>query len=99
MITKEKVQELIYNSIDEIKDMINDEEVSFIKRPDAVLYGAESPLDSMAIVALIINIEQKFYDEFNKTITIANEKAVSAKNSPFKTVSSLTDYILEISKD
>ena len=53
----------------------------------------------MATVALIINIEQKFNEEFNKEITIASEKAVSAKNSPFKNISSLTDYIFEISKD
>ena len=99
MITKEKIQEIIYISMDEIKDMINDDEGKFKKNPETVLYGAESSLDSMATVALIINIEQKFNEEFNKEITIASEKAVSAKNSPFKNISSLTDYIFEISKD
>jgi acyl carrier protein len=95
MITKEKIQELIYSSMDEIKDMINDDEGKFRKNPETVLDGAESILDSMATVALIINIEQKFNEEFNKKITIG----VSEKNSPFKNVSSLTDYIFEISKD
>jgi acyl carrier protein len=99
MITKEKIQELIYSSMDEIKEMINDDEGNFKKSPETVLYGAESILDSMATVALIINIEQRFNEEFNKEITIASEKAVSAKNSPFKNVSSLADYIFEISKD
>jgi len=99
MITKDKILNIIYNSMDEIKDMVEDTEGKFIKKPETFLYGSESVLDSMSTVALIVAIEQKFNEEFDKDIIIASEKAVSAKNSPFKTVSSLTDYILEISKN
>ena len=96
MATKEKIQNLIYNSMDEIRDMIDDEENNFAKDPNTALYGSDSVLDSMATVGLIVAIEERINEEFDKEITLANEKAVSAKNSPFKNVSSLTDYILEL---
>ena len=56
------------------------------------LYGPEGSLDSLALVSLIIGVEQTIQDEFNVTIGLADERAMSRKNSPFKTVNSLADY-------
>lgn len=96
MTTKRQILELIYESMDEIRDMIDDEVGNFKKEPSTQLYGQDSVLDSMATVGLIVAIEEKVNKKLNKTITLANEKAVSAKNSPFKTVNSLADYIIEL---
>ena len=96
MTTKGQILELIYESMDEIRDMIDDEVDNFKKEPSTPLYGQDSVLDSMATVGLIVAIEEKANEKLNKTITLANEKAVSAKNSPFKTVNSLANYIIEL---
>ena len=45
------------------------------------------------LVTFLVNLEQKISDEFDLQITIADEKAFSIKNSPFKNIGSLTDYI------
>jgi acyl carrier protein len=38
-------------------------------------------------------IEQNIEDEFDVSITIADEKAMSQKRSPFRTIGTLADYI------
>jgi hypothetical protein len=60
---------------------------------DIYLIGRQSVVDSLGLVTLIIDLEQRFEDEFGIALTIADERAVSQKNSPFLTSRSLTDYI------
>ncbi len=57
------------------------------------LYGERSVLDSMGLVYLITDIEEKISDQFSKNIVLADEKAMSQKTSPFRDVESLTKYI------
>jgi acyl carrier protein len=42
---------------------------------------------------LIVAVEQNIEDEFDITIILADERAMSQKHSPFRTVRSLVDYI------
>lgn len=57
------------------------------------LYGHDGGLDSLGLVSFIIALEQALQDELGLSITLADEKAMSQKNSPFRTVETLTDYI------
>lgn len=57
------------------------------------IFGGESQLDSLSLVTFLISLEQKIEDHFERNITIADEKALSLKNSPFKTVGTLNDYL------
>ena len=43
--------------------------------------------------------EQKIEEELDIRLTLADEKAMSQKNSPFRTVASLSDYILLLMKE
>ena len=63
---------------------------------ETVIFGAESKLESIGLVSLLVDIEQKVYEEFQKEITIASEKAMSRNRSPFRTVRSLTEFIEEL---
>lgn len=60
-----------------------------------ILYGTEGLLDSMALVNLIADLEERVYQEYQKTIVLADEKAMSSRNSPFASIQSLTQAILE----
>lgn len=85
----------ILNSVFEAADEVNRETGSVLveKRPEAVLFGESSKLDSLGLVNLIVQVEQIVLRDFEKTITIADERAFSMKNSPFRTVQSLADYV------
>jgi acyl carrier protein len=60
--------------------------------PDTRLLGKSSKLDSFGLVNLIIIVEEKLFDKFDKSITLADERAMSQEHSPFRTVQSLADY-------
>jgi D-alanine--poly(phosphoribitol) ligase subunit 2 len=59
---------------------------------DARLYGSQGALDSLALVSMIVAVEQSIADEFNVPVGLADERAMSQRNSPFKSVGSLADY-------
>lgn len=53
-------------------------------------------LDSLALVSFITDLEQTLNDELGLELILADERAMSSKNSPFKNVESLTQYILTL---
>jgi len=63
------------------------------------LLGHDSPLDSIGLVTLIVDVEQRLLTDFDLSVTLASEKAMSRRHSPFRTVGSFADYICELSMD
>lgn len=60
--------------------------------PTAPLFGAPSPLESLGLVALLIDIEEAFARE-GHDIALSDERALSERRSPFRDVPSLVNYI------
>lgn len=90
MENKTKIVEIIFKSIDEINQQ-NDTKIS--KNIDTKIFGVGSDLDSLGLINLIVTVEQNIEDEFGITITLADERAMSPEQSPFKNIGSLADYI------
>ena len=63
---------------------------------DTRLFGTKSALDSMNLVHFIADVEERLSDELNIEIVLANQNAISRKNSPFRRASSCIDYIMEL---
>lgn len=61
--------------------------------PSSDLFGGDSPLDSMDLVALVVDLEEQVRDVFGNEITLADERAMSQEVNPFSKVESLTRYI------
>jgi acyl carrier protein len=59
---------------------------------DTELFGAEGLLDSVGLVALVVAVEQRLADELGIDVSLADEKALSQRQSPYRTVSSLAAY-------
>ena len=62
---------------------------------DSKLFGGGGPLDSMSLVNLIVDLEELIEDDYGKTISLADEKAMSRRTSPFSRVQNLIDYVQE----
>ena len=63
---------------------------------DEALYGANSKLDSMGLVSFIVGLEQNLEEKFNKSISLADERAMSHNTNPFKSINILAEYIFNI---
>jgi acyl carrier protein len=56
------------------------------------LFGEGGLLDSLALVSLVIAVEQGIEEKFGTRVEIADDKALSQKNSPYRTIGSLAAY-------
>jgi len=92
------IENLIITSVKEINEQ-SPQEQQLGQSRESVLYGKDGKLDSLGLVNLLVIIEQNIEDEFDVSITIADEKAMSQKHSPFRTIGTLTDYIDILLKD
>lgn len=89
---QDKIEKIIIETLVELNEELENES---LENPSSKtkLYGANGGLDSLALVSFITDLEEKISDEFDKEIILADEKAMSAKTSPFRNVESLTLYI------
>jgi D-alanine--poly(phosphoribitol) ligase subunit 2 len=89
---KEQILQAIYEAIDEWnQEQRSDRKLA--KSPDTQLYGRDALLDSLGLVTLVVGTEYRVEERFGQTVTLTNEKAFSQKNSPFRSVGCLADYI------
>jgi D-alanine--poly(phosphoribitol) ligase subunit 2 len=59
---------------------------------DTTLYGRDGVLDSMGLVSLVIAVEQAIEDRYEKSVGLADEKAMSQSRSPYRSVARLAEY-------
>lgn len=59
---------------------------------DTELFGSEGLLDSVGLVALVVAVEQELEDELGLQVGLADERAMSQRHSPYRTVSTLAAY-------
>jgi acyl carrier protein len=69
------------------------EEQQFEIRPDAPLFGDGSPLDSLGLVTLIFDVEEALAER-GIEINLSDARAMSQTRSPYRSVASMTDWIL-----
>jgi acyl carrier protein len=60
--------------------------------PEAPIFGADSPLDSLGLVALLIDIEDALAAQ-GVDVSLSDDRAMSQRRSPFRTVATLVEYI------
>lgn len=94
-LSRELVAELVRAGVKDALDDENDLEITEETR----LLGQGTGLDSLGLVTLIVDLEQQLDDEYDVDIVLASEKAMSQKNSPFRSVGTLTDYIWKLAQE
>ena len=60
------------------------------------LFGQEGLLDSVGLVTLIVAVEQAIEDTFGVSVSLADEKAMSQQQSPYRTIEALAEYAQRI---
>jgi acyl carrier protein len=61
----------------------------------AAIFGAGSPLDSLGLVALLMDIEEGFRQN-GHAVLLSDERAMSQSRSPFRNVPRLVEYISDL---
>ena len=58
------------------------------------LFGGGGLLDSMGVVILLSDLEDKLDDEYDVILSLASDSTMSKTRSPFRNVKSLAKYII-----
>lgn len=86
------VLKVIYSSIEELNFDL-DERDRVAQTLESPIFGTGDSLDSLQLVNLITIIEQKLEEETGTFFSLADERAMSMDQSPFKNVATLKEYI------
>jgi len=66
---------------------------------DTVLMGKhEFILDSFGLATVVLEIEELISEKYDKTVSIMGSDVFSVDDSPFRTVGTLADYLIELMK-
>lgn len=87
-----EIEDLIIRSLNELISVLDVKTIGLIE-PDTRLFGSGGVLDSMGLVSLITDLEEKIESDYNISLILADERAMSQERSPFRSVSSLSRYI------
>ena len=98
MDSKAKILASLYKAVDAFNDQQAARAQKLKKFPTTRLFGGNGALDSLGLVQFIVLAEQQVQKDFRASLALANEKALSMKNSPFRTIRSLADYIAKLLK-
>ena len=90
---KEKIFEIISAAIEELNEELEYEELENVTI-DTPIFGGETGIDSLSLVSLVVEVEGNVNDEFDANVTLADEKAMSSRNSPYRNVGSFVDFIV-----
>lgn len=94
-VTRESIKECLISVLQELGEDLDLPELKEANESTR-LFGARSPLDSMNLVNFIAEVEDRLADDFDVSISLASESAMSRTHSPFRSVSSCVDYVMEL---
>ncbi len=87
-----KTEQLIIDVLREMAEIEDRPELAAASS-ETRLFGGKGILDSMGVVMLIAHVEEAVSSRLGKNITLADDRAMSQKTSPFRSVKTLATYI------
>lgn len=79
---------------DRLRDILDPEGTSIDSgvNEQTELFGESGLLDSVGLVSLVVAVEQTIEDEFGVTMSLADERAMAQRKSPYRTIATLAAY-------
>ena len=91
---KQKAFEVVRKSVTELaEDMGFPALVNPVE--STLLFGGDDGIDSLSLVRLVADIEREAETALGKTVVLADDRAMSRRHSPFRTVGALSELLYE----
>ena len=88
-----QVVDLIIDNVNQLKDTQGLKTPARLDSATA-LFGGDGFLDSMALVTLVVAVEQAIEEKFGTNVSLADPGAMSQEHSPYRTIGALADYAI-----
>lgn len=89
------ITSLISDALEELNQLMLPENRVKVS-PDLELFGNNGALDSLALVNLVVILEDQIYSKYNIEISLAGDQVNPQQTNPFKNVKSLSEHILKL---
>lgn len=97
VITNETILELVLQAM-RTMNLARDPASQLAVSREAALFGRESPLDSLGLLTLLLDIEEDL-QRAGCRVRLSDDRAMSQTRSPFRSVETLVDYIGRVARD
>jgi acyl carrier protein len=97
MIDRESALELVLSSLRDAVEQNGGDSAGV--NTETVIVGPEAVIDSIGVVSLIVDIEQRLEMDHQVSVTLANDRAMSQRSSPFRTPAVLAEHILATERE
>ena len=97
MIDRESALELVLSSLRDAVEQNGGDSAGV--NTETVIVGPEAVIDSIGVVSLIVDIEQRLEMDHQVSVTLANDRAMSQRSSPFRSPAVLAEHILATERE
>jgi acyl carrier protein len=95
MLDNDAVQAIVLTALETINEE-RDADDKLVVTPNTRLFGADAELDSLALVSVIVDVEEAVSSASGRTVALTDDRAMSREVSPFTDVQALTAYVVEL---
>jgi acyl carrier protein len=96
-LNRQVVVEVILGALQDVRAGAEGE--SLAPDENTRLIGHSSVLDSMGLVTLIVEVEQRLEADHDLVVVLADDRAMSQTRSPFLSVGTLAEYVLQLAAE
>jgi acyl carrier protein len=97
ILTTEDALALVYRAVDALNEQLAPAD-RLPASPETPLLGDTGTIDSVQLVNLIVATEELLLDVYDRSVSLADDRAFSRARSPFLTIGSLAGYVEERSR-
>jgi len=91
---REQIETLIKEAVADLNEELQYDSLENLSE-DTVLFGGDDGIDSLSLVRLVVDVEQRTQEELGKSVSLTDERAMSARRSPYRSIGALTDFVVE----
>jgi acyl carrier protein len=95
VLDHDAVQTIVLNALEAINEE-RDAGDELVVTPQTRLFGADAELDSLALVSVIVDVEEAVSNASGRTVALTDDRAMSQDVSPFTDVQTLTAYVVKL---
>jgi len=90
----ESIVDVIYQCVDEV-NLQQAEDNQIAKELETALFGEDSGIDSLALINLIMGLEQRIFDATGIEVILMGSDEVTADNGPLQSVAHMAAFVKE----
>lgn len=85
---------IVKSAVEDLADELGYDELKNVTE-DTELFGGPNGIDSLSLVRLVAEIERETEAELGQRVLLADERAMSQRSSPFRTVGTLGEFLAQ----